>query len=62
MLTNGYVVGDGSWTLIIKVTDFKVERKLRVKGDLHIGGLMLRLVEDLGTCILQLLYLFSLSY
>ncbi|XKL59602.1 hypothetical protein PGB90_000618 [Kerria lacca] len=51
MLTNGYVVGDGSWTLIIKVTDFKVERKLRVKGDLHIGGLMLRLVEDLDIAI-----------
>lgn len=48
MMTNGYIIGDGSWTLTIKVTDFNVERRLRVKGDLHIGGVMLRLVEDLG--------------
>lgn len=48
MTTNGYIIGDGSWTLTINVTDFRVERKLRVKGDLHIGGVMLKLVEDLG--------------
>ena len=47
-MTNGYVIGDGSWTLTIKVTDFHVERRLRVKGDLHVGGVMLKLVEDLG--------------
>lgn len=39
---------DGTWVLTIFVTDFKVEKNLRVKGDLHVGGLMLRLVEALG--------------
>ncbi|KAE8750768.1 hypothetical protein FOCC_FOCC002478 [Frankliniella occidentalis] len=45
---SGYLVGDGSWNLRVFVTDLQVERSLRVKGDLHIGGVMLRLVEDLG--------------
>lgn len=54
MTTNGYIIGDGSWTLTINVTDFRVERKLRVKGDLHIGGVMLKLVEDLGELMLFL--------
>lgn len=51
MTTNGYIIGDGSWTLTINVTDFRVERKLRVKGDLHIGGVMLKLVEDLDIAV-----------
>lgn len=46
--TNGFIIGDGSWNLQIYVSDLQVERTLRVKGDLHIGGVMLRLVEDLG--------------
>lgn len=41
----GYV--DGSWELNIHVTDLDIERKLRVKGDLHVGGVMLNLVEQL---------------
>lgn len=41
----------GSWQLTIYVTDLKVERVLRVKGDLHIGGVMLQLVEDLDVAI-----------
>lgn len=49
MFADGYMIGDGSWELKIFVTDLKVERTLRVKGDLHVGGLMLKLVEDLGT-------------
>jgi kindlin 2 len=48
MIADGQVVGDGSWELKVLVTDLAVERCLRVKGDLHIGGVMLRLVEDLG--------------
>jgi len=47
MIADGQVVGDGSWELKVLVTDLAVERCLRVKGDLHIGGVMLRLVEDL---------------
>ena len=48
MMSEGYLVGDGSWNLRVYVTDLQVERSLRVKGDLHIGGVMLKLVEDLG--------------
>lgn len=47
-MADGYLVGDGSWDLRVYVTDLQVERTLRVKGDLHIGGVMLKLVEDLG--------------
>lgn len=39
---------DGSWELNILVTDLQVERTLRVMGDLHIGGVMVKLVEALG--------------
>nr|CAH0104319.1 unnamed protein product [Daphnia galeata] len=47
MIADGHLVGDGSWELKVLVTDLSVERCLRVKGDLHIGGVMLRLVEEL---------------
>ncbi|XP_046740581.1 unc-112-related protein-like isoform X1 [Diprion similis] len=46
MYSDGHEV-DGSWVLRVFVTDLQVERSLRVKGELHIGGVMLRLVEDL---------------
>lgn len=39
---------DGSWELKIFVTDLKVEKRVRVKGDMHIGGVILKLVEELG--------------
>lgn len=48
MIANGHKVGDGSWNLRVFVTDLQAERLIRVKGDVHIGGVMLRLVEDLG--------------
>ena len=48
MIADGQIVGDGTWELKVLVTDLAVERCLRVKGDLHIGGVMLRLVEELG--------------
>lgn len=54
--TNGFIIGDGSWNLQIYVSDLQVERTLRVKGDLHIGGVMLRLVEDLGKSMQSYLY------
>lgn len=38
-------VGDNTWNLRIFITDLQVEKKLRVRGDLHIGGLMLKLVD-----------------
>ena len=48
MISEGRIIGDGSWELQIYVTDLQVERTLRVKSDLHIGGVMLKLVEALG--------------
>ena len=42
------LVGEGTWTLSIFVTDLQVERNLRVRGDMHIGGVMIRLVDELG--------------
>lgn len=39
---------DGSWELNIYVTDLDIRRTLRVTGDQHIGGVMLKLVEELG--------------
>lgn len=47
-LSNSFSLGDGTWELRVYVTDLNVERTLRVKSDLHIGGVMLRLVEELG--------------
>lgn len=55
MMSDGGVV-DGSWQLNITVTDFDVVRTLRVKGDLHIGGVMLQLVEALGKSCLYNFY------
>ncbi len=46
--SGGMAVGDGSWTLTVFVTDLQVERQLRVRGDLHVGGVMIRLVDELG--------------
>ena len=47
-----YPVCDGSWNLRILVTDLQVERTLRVKGELHVGGVMLKLVDELGRTLL----------
>ncbi|KAH9375437.1 hypothetical protein HPB48_013494 [Haemaphysalis longicornis] len=47
MIADGVKV-DGSWELCIHITDLKLDRKLRVKGDMHIGGVMLNLVESLN--------------
>ena len=49
MVSAAVGIADGSWELTVFVTDVDVEKTLRVKGDLHVGGLMLRLVEGLGT-------------
>lgn len=38
-------VGDNTWNLRVFITDLQVEKILRVKGDLHIGGVMLKLVD-----------------
>lgn len=56
MYSDGHEV-DGSWVLRVFVTDLQVERSLRVKGELHVGGVMLRLVEDLGKFFFSFLLL-----
>lgn len=46
--------GETSWELTVQVDqkdgDESMKFKLRVKGDLHIGGLMLKLVEKISEC------------
>lgn len=41
-------VGDNTWNLRVVITDLQVEKTLRVKGDLHIGGVMLKLSKTEG--------------
>lgn len=41
-------VGDNTWNLRVLITDLQVEKTLRVKGDLHIGGVMLKLSKTEG--------------
>jgi kindlin 2 len=50
MMTNNGLV-DGSWELTITITDLQVEKTLRVRGDLHVGGVMLKLVEALDIAV-----------
>lgn len=38
-------VGDNTWNLRIFITDLQIEKTLRVRGDQHIGGVMLKLVD-----------------
>ncbi|KAH8257289.1 hypothetical protein KR038_006740 [Drosophila bunnanda] len=38
-------VGENSWNLRIFITDLALERTMRVRGDQHIGGIMLQLVD-----------------
>ncbi|CAG4984697.1 unnamed protein product [Colias eurytheme] len=49
MLADGEIVGDGSWNLTIYVTDMNEKRTMVVKGDMHIGGVMLKLTESFGS-------------
>uniref|UniRef100_A0A915B736 PH domain-containing protein n=1 Tax=Parascaris univalens TaxID=6257 RepID=A0A915B736_PARUN len=46
LVENG-VVNDGSWSLSVLVTDMNIQRTLFVTGQLHIGGLMLKLVDEI---------------
>lgn len=39
---------DGTWELSVHVTDLSRDVTLRVTGEVHIGGVMLKLVEKLG--------------
>lgn len=44
--SQGYIMPEPSWDLRIFIPDMQLERTLRVKGDMHIGGVMLKLVEE----------------
>lgn len=46
-------VGDNTWNLRVMITDLQVEKTLRVKGDLHIGGVMLKLSKTEGKLLLS---------
>ena len=62
--TNGHRASmiDGSWELRMLVTDLQVERTIRVQSDLHVGGVMIKLVDELGkNWCLSILILF-ISY
>uniref|UniRef100_A0A8C5CLR9 FERM domain containing kindlin 1 n=1 Tax=Gadus morhua TaxID=8049 RepID=A0A8C5CLR9_GADMO len=52
--TSGTEYGNTSWELAVKVDQKEGEEsmrfKLRIKGDLHVGGLMLKLVEKISEC------------
>lgn len=39
---------EGTWLVSVLVTDLSVEKTLRVSGDLHIGGIMYKIVQSLG--------------
>lgn len=45
-----------SWELSVQIDqksgDESMKFKLRVKGDLHVGGLMLKLVEKISKCLI----------
>uniref|UniRef100_A0A3Q2YTL8 Kindlin-2 N-terminal domain-containing protein n=1 Tax=Hippocampus comes TaxID=109280 RepID=A0A3Q2YTL8_HIPCM len=48
---------DGTWELKMHVTDLHRDVSLRVTGEIHIGGVMLKLVEKLGEpwlCVIKL--------
>ncbi|KAF8386789.1 unc-112, partial [Pristionchus pacificus] len=38
---------DGMWPLAILVTDMNIQRNLYVRGDQHVGGVMIKLTQDI---------------
>ncbi len=52
---------DGTWELKMHVTDLNRDVSLRVTGEIHIGGVMLKLVEKLGAYIQFPLFRMSLQ-
>lgn len=61
-MSRNFTMGDGSWNLRIYVTNLQMERTLRVKGESHIGGVMLNLVENLGMftkCVVYHVFIYS---
>lgn len=56
-------IGDASWQLTVQVDQKEgvesMKFKMRVAGDLHIGGLMLKLVEKIRKCVKMHVFLCS---
>lgn len=38
-------VGENSWNLRVYITDLQIEKNIRVKGEIHVGGVMLKLAD-----------------
>lgn len=49
--SQGYLMPEPSWDLRVFVPDLQADRTLRVRGDMHIGGIMLKLVEELDISV-----------
>ena len=43
-------LADGRWELAVTVWDTKEDVTVRVSGDMHIGGVLLQLVEAISKC------------
>lgn len=54
-LVENNFANDASWLISILVTDLNIQRNLYVTGSLHIGGLMLRLVDEVGLSYILLI-------
>lgn len=44
--SQGHIMPEPSWDLRIFIPELQLERTLRVRGDMHIGGVMLKLSEE----------------
>ncbi|KAE9556784.1 hypothetical protein FO519_000190 [Halicephalobus sp. NKZ332] len=49
LIQDEIVVNDHTWNLGIYVTDINVSKDLLVRGDKHVGGVMMALVDSIGT-------------
>uniref|UniRef100_A0A915JK29 Kindlin-2 N-terminal domain-containing protein n=1 Tax=Romanomermis culicivorax TaxID=13658 RepID=A0A915JK29_ROMCU len=48
MISNGRIVKEnaGLWSIAVYITDMNVTREFRVRGDMHVGGLMLKIADE----------------
>ena len=48
LIQDEIVVNDHTWNLGIYVTDINASKDLLVRGDRHVGGVMMSLVDSIG--------------
>ena len=48
LIQDEIVVNDHTWNLGIYVTDINASKDLLVRGDKHVGGVMMSLVDSIG--------------